>query len=328
MKPAASAASSTGPPAAGGSAQAGRSGARAPARAVLDQRRPGTQLHDPVDQRQPRAGVVVDDDQWWRCRSAVAAGDGRAHQRRAGRVELGGGLVEQQQPRAPGQHAGEHQPLLLARRRAPAVGRSRPYGKPTAASASSTRGQISSGGQAGVLQAERDVVPGPGHDQLAVRVLGEQAQPAPGGARRAAVHGELAGDLGALGVQDAGQRARAAWTCPRPEAPVSSTRSPGSTTRSTPVSAQARREGCRTPSPRATTRAGVPPDARALRRQGAEHERPEDQGGHRGAGSDAGAAGGERAQRAGAGQRADQQQAADAGEQHAGDHGEQRCRSA
>ena len=61
------------------------------------------------------------------------------------------------------------------------------------------------GGQAGVLQTEGDVVPGPGHDELAVRVLGEQAQPAPGGARCPAVHGELAGHLGALGVQDAGE---------------------------------------------------------------------------------------------------------------------------
>ena len=43
---------------------------------------------------------------------------------------------------------------------------------------------------------------------------------------------------------------------PAPDAPVSRIRSPGSTTRSTPVSAQACRDAWRTPRPRATTRTG------------------------------------------------------------------------
>ena len=56
---------------------------------------------------------------------------------------------------------------------------------------------------------------------------------------------------------------------PAPEAPSSSTRSPGSTTRSTPRTAQARRAGCRHPKPRASTRTpltGRSPEREPVRR--------------------------------------------------------------
>ena len=46
--------------------------------------------------------------------------DARADQGRRGRIERGGGLIEQQQPRLVHQRLGERQPRLLARGQYPA----------------------------------------------------------------------------------------------------------------------------------------------------------------------------------------------------------------
>jgi hypothetical protein len=108
--------------------------------------------------------------------------DRRPDQGRAGGVELGGGLVQQQQSRAPGQHPGEDESLLLpaGERLGLAVAAVRePDGRQRLVHPRPDLG----GRQPGVLQAEGDVVPGPRHDQLAVGVLREQAQPSPGGPR-------------------------------------------------------------------------------------------------------------------------------------------------
>ena len=78
------------------------------------------------------------------------------------------------------------------------MGRSRWYGKPTRRSASSTRGQISVGRHAPVLQPERDVVAAAGHDQLGLRVLEDDADPFPGLARVEPV--DLDGALRLAGV--------------------------------------------------------------------------------------------------------------------------------
>ena len=174
-----------------------------------------------------------------------------------------------------------------------------------------------SGGDAGVLQPEGDVVPGAGHDQLAVGVLGEQPQPVaarPRGGR--AVDGELAGQLGALGVEQPGQR------------------------REQRGLARAGRAGEQDPlaglddEVDAGQRPGVPGGVADAEAPGDEPGRPQPacrpasaraaDGSVTGAGSDARAAGGERAQRAGAGQGAHQQQPDDAGEQHAAEHDERR----
>ena len=163
-------------------------------------------LHDAVDQRQPRAGVVVDDQQ----RAAAVrddAGHGGADEGGAVAVQLGRRLVQQEQPRPAGERPGQHQALLL-----PAGER---LGGPVAPVREADRRQRlvhprpdAVGRQSGVLQPEGDVVPGAGHDQLAVGVLGEHAQPVAGRPRGPAVDGELPGELGALVVADAGERAQ------------------------------------------------------------------------------------------------------------------------
>nr|BFE75803.1 hypothetical protein GCM10020092_091040 [Actinoplanes digitatis] len=66
----------------------------------------------PVDQGERLGDPVLDQDQ--RGVRVVRAGDRRADQRAAGRVEVGGRLVEQQQARPWRQDPGEGQALLLA----------------------------------------------------------------------------------------------------------------------------------------------------------------------------------------------------------------------
>ena len=63
------------------------------------------------------------------------------------------------------------------RRRGRRSAASRPYGKPTAASASSTRAPDLGGRDAAVLQPERDVVAGPGHHERGLGVLHHQPGP-------------------------------------------------------------------------------------------------------------------------------------------------------
>jgi hypothetical protein len=157
----------------------------------------GSQLDHPIDQRQPAPGVVVDDDQ----RGAAIGhrpGDGVLHHRRAVRVELGGRLVEQQQARPPGERPGQHQPLLLPAGEG-GGGAVPPEGEAHLRQRPVHRRPDQRGRGPGVLQAERDVVPGAGHDQLGVRVLEDDRRPGPGLARRPAVDGELA--LGVAGVR-------------------------------------------------------------------------------------------------------------------------------
>jgi hypothetical protein len=171
---------------------------------VLDRAAAGPQLDDPVDQGEPRLGVVVDDEQ-----GGVAArgdpADRLAHQRGTVGVQLRGGLVEQQQARLGSQRPGEHQPLLLPSGEG--------AGGPVTAVGEAHLGQHAVDGRpdplarhSGVLQPERDVVPGAGHDQLRVGVLEDDAGAGPGVPRRPAVDGDRAGLLPLLRAEQPGER--------------------------------------------------------------------------------------------------------------------------
>ena len=168
-----------------------------PSRAVLARAAVREQLDDAVDQRQPLLGVVVDDDQR---RPAVGdgAGDGLADQRRAGRIELRGRFVEQQQPGARGQRPGEHEALLLpageGRGGAVAPVRERHRGeRPVHGRPDLLRRRPD------VLQPERDVVPGAGHHQLGVGVLEDDRRAGAGEVGEPAVDRRRA--LGLTGVR-------------------------------------------------------------------------------------------------------------------------------
>jgi hypothetical protein len=122
---------------------------------VLDQAvRP--ELHHPVDEGQPGPRVVIDDENGARP-VGRGAGDRRPNQGRTLGVELSGGLVEEEQPRPPGQRAGENQPLLLPTRQR--LGRA---GAPVPEAHRIHRlvdpGPDLGRRQAGVLQPEGDVV--------------------------------------------------------------------------------------------------------------------------------------------------------------------------
>ena len=114
----------------------------------------------------------------------------RSQERRgAGGVELGRRLVEEQElrlrarARRRGRRAAAHRP----RARPSALPRDAPA--PTSASAASTRGQISSGRDSEVLEAERDLVLDPRHHDLVLGILEHRGHGAGelGGAVRAGV---------------------------------------------------------------------------------------------------------------------------------------------
>ena len=108
-----------------------------------------------------------------RCRPSTRRTVSRSS-RAPSRVEHRGRLVEQQQARTHGQHAGEREPLPLA------AGQVRPSGAPAVAEADRPQRLVDPrpdllAGHREVLQAEGDVVPAAGEHGLRVRVLQQQA---------------------------------------------------------------------------------------------------------------------------------------------------------
>ena len=137
------------------------------------------------------------------------------------------------------------------------VGRSRPYGNSTAASAASTRGQIDSVGTHRFSSPKATSSPArpmticASGSWKSSPMRSRAARGSRPSTRRAPPTSAAAPRI------DQARRARPAGsTCPAPDGPSSSTRSPGSIVRSRPRSAQSRRPGCRTPQPRASIRAG------------------------------------------------------------------------
>ena len=110
-----------------------------------------------------------------------------------------------------------------------------------------------------VLAAERDVVPDAREDDLRVRIL----QHEPGAtAHRAGAERRRSSSVPSCSPSSAPSTpasARSSVDLPEPDAPSSSTRSPGSTRRSSPRVAQARRAACRQPQPDARTDDAVRP---------------------------------------------------------------------
>ena len=261
----------------------------------------GERVGDPVlDEDQRGVGVAGG-------RAATASRTSAA----PGRVEVGGRLVEQQQPGAQGERPRRARAVAARRRTArrwAGPGRS---GKPTRRSASSTRGQISLGRYAPVLQPERHVVAAAGHHELGLAGPGRRCRrvrgPCAGRARRSRRCPRTRRSPPA-----AARRARrAGCDLPAPDGPSSSTRSPCAMRRSTPRTAQARRPACRQPNPRSTTSPTSARDPSMIA------GRPGQTGG-------AVAAGGEAVQHTGLGQRPGQGPAADAGDDRGADHGDQR----
>ncbi|PSK62519.1 hypothetical protein B0E53_05584 [Micromonospora sp. MH33] len=163
----------------------------------------GLQHDHPVDKRQRLGDPVLDEDQ--RGVRVEGVRDGPADQVGAGRVEVGGRLVEQQEPRPQRERPGQGEPLLFAageRRRGPV---------PVIREADPAQrlvhpGPDLVGGHAPVLQPERDVVAAAGHHQLGLRVLEDDADAFPGLTRVEPV--DLDGALLLAGVlgQQPGQR--------------------------------------------------------------------------------------------------------------------------
>ena len=177
------------------------------AAARLEHDRAGGQADDLLD--------PVLDDHGGGSGGASTSASTSADQRGTGRVEVRGGLVEQQQPGAQREDAGQRQPLLLA------AGQRAGGGVPAVGEADGGQRLVDPRPDLGrrdaaVLQAERDVVAGPGHDQRGLGVLQHQPGAGPG----------LAGGRGRRGAPRpparrrrrgrAGRPARpAGWTCRR-----------------------------------------------------------------------------------------------------------------
>ena len=190
--------------------------------------------------------------------------------RDAGGIEVRRRLVEQDEARAHREHAGQRESLPLPARerggrRDRAAGRGRPRRAPRA-----TRGQISSRGDAEVLESERHVVAEPRHHHLRVGILQHEAGAAARRGGRPAVDEQLADRLARRRRRRARPRARAAGsTCPTPTrraaapAPPAGCRGRGRARRAS------RRPPWRQPQPRAVTDAGRGVDASTRR-----HVRP------------------------------------------------------
>ena len=163
------------------------------------------QHHHAVDQVQHLGDPVLDEDERGPAVGQRCA-DGVADEGRAGGVEVGRRLVEQQQARAAGDRAGQREPLLFAagERGGRPVARVR-RGPPRPAAAS-TAGQISLGRYAAVLQSKCDIVADPGHHELGLRVLEDDADLFAGRPGVDTVDGDHALLLARVLGEQAGQR--------------------------------------------------------------------------------------------------------------------------
>jgi hypothetical protein len=168
------------------------------AAARLDHHRAGGQADDLLD--------AVLDDHGGGAGGGQHRGEHLPDQRHPGRVEVGGDLVEQQQPGAQRDDAGQRQPLLLA------AGQGAGGGVASVGEADGRQRLVDpppdlAGRDAAVLQSERDVVAGPAHHQRRLGVLQDQPSARPGLAGRQAVEEHralLRTRVG--GVEQAGQR--------------------------------------------------------------------------------------------------------------------------
>ena len=208
-----------------------------------------------------QVGDAVLDDHERRSGGGRRAHDRVPHLDDPGRIEVRGRLVEQHEPRPHGEHAREGEPLLLpARERTRRARAAGPRG-PTSASAAGTRRWISSTGT------PRFSAPNATSSPTRGRITCDSGSCSTKPARPAAgLRPSMASSPAASPWSSPSTPASAASSVdfPLPEAPSSSTRSPGSIVRSSPLTAQASRPPCRQPQPRASMRAAVTP--RAVRR--------------------------------------------------------------
>ncbi len=173
-------------------------------RAVGDDPAAGLEYDHAIDQRQRIRDAMF--DEYERCLSAGNdAAHALAYERGAGRVEVGGRLVEQQQRRAQRDRAGQRQSLLFAsgqrRRRSVAWIAETGGGQRFIDKRPDPRAR-----HATVLQPERDVVAGAGHDEVGLRILEDDADLAPGGAGIHAAHRDAALLLAGVFGEQAGER--------------------------------------------------------------------------------------------------------------------------
>lgn len=108
-----------------------------------------------------------------------------------------------------------------------------------------------------VLAAERHVIAHSREDHLGVGVLQHEPRTSAGGHGRSAVDDQRALALALFLTPSTPARPCSRVDLPAPDAPSTSTRSPGSMRKEMSRSAQARRLACRHPQPRASTAAGA-----------------------------------------------------------------------
>ena len=173
-------------------------------------------------------------------------------------IDVRGRLVEQQQTWRQRQHAGEGKPLLFAS--GELVGALvTPVGKPTAASAASTTGQISAAGVARFSSPNATSSPA----RAMTSCVSGSCRTSPVRSRKSrGSRPSTVNRPSASPAWDGSRRPASAASSvlfPAPDAPSSNTRSPGSTTRSSPCKAWRRRPACRHPHPRASIRQPVRP---------------------------------------------------------------------
>jgi hypothetical protein len=157
-----------------------------PRGAIRDDAAPGFDDDDAIDERQRIRDAMLDEHERHRAqlRERLAHGSG------ARRIEVGGRLVEQQQPRPQRERARDREALLLAPRegRGGAILR---IGKVHLRERAMHARPDDGGGHAVVLEAERDVVAGTRHDDLRLGILEHDAGRVARVAWRASVDAEL-----------------------------------------------------------------------------------------------------------------------------------------
>ncbi len=139
--------------------------------------------------------------------------DGGAHLGDAHRIEVGRGLVEQQQPRAHREHAGQGETLLSARPRAPWSG-GRGNGEPDGCHGLGDPRPDLGRGHTQVLAAEGDVVTDLRQDDARLGVLQNEADAAALGLGRLSVDDDATGRLTLVAAaeepREAGEESRLA----------------------------------------------------------------------------------------------------------------------
>ena len=180
--------------------------------------------------------IVVD-------RSSRRVGQPLGQRRGSGRIEVRRRLVEDEDARARGEHAGQRESLLLPARQGPRPALRSAASSPTAASASGTRRCIAVRRPAPVLEAERDVILDPLHDELGGRVLEHDPDPGRDGrsarGRRCDLPSSRSSPSTVAGISrgTSPAMARASVLLPDPDGPTTSSVCPGSSSNATSTTA-------------------------------------------------------------------------------------------